>query len=282
MRLDAPTVSHVAMSRLEGRTALVTGAGSGLGEAIALAYAREGARVVVADLREEGGNRVVGQIGEQGGEALFAHADVRKEDDVRQAVHTALDAWGRLDVLVNNAGIASARDELLKLDQELWDEIIDVNMRSVFFGMKHAVPPMIEQGGGAIVSMASIGALTGSPGGLAYGASKAGIVKMTVVVAARYAKHGIRANCILPGMMLTPLAERAFAQLTRDQIAEQYKTYQPLPRSGRAEDIADAAVWLASDESSFVTGQPIVVDGGRVMAGWGGTHDRYGKDGDDW
>jgi NAD(P)-dependent dehydrogenase (short-subunit alcohol dehydrogenase family) len=154
-----------------------------------------------------------------------------------------------LDVLVNNAGIAIPdRDEVLSLDAELWDDIMAVNLRSAFFGMKHALPVMIEQRSGSIISMASIGALGGFAGGLAYGATKAAIVKMTVVVAARYGRHGIRANAIAPGMMRTPLSDRSSAGLSEDDLQARFAGLQPLPRAGQADDIASAALFLASDE----------------------------------
>jgi NAD(P)-dependent dehydrogenase (short-subunit alcohol dehydrogenase family) len=263
------------VERLSQQTAVVTGGAMGLGEAIVHAFAREGARVVIADIDEQAGHALAAAVVAAGGDAFFAHTDVRREDDVAAAVAAATDRWGRLDVMVNNAGIAVAADELLSLDCELWDEIMAVNLRSVFFGMKHAVPVMIEHGGGRIISMASIGALPGLAGGLGYDATKAAIVKMTMVIAARYAQHNIRANAIAPGMMLTPLSTRSMGALSAAEKEANFAVRQPVPRGGRAEDIADAAVFLASDESSFVTGQTLVVDGGLIMAGWGNRMETY-------
>jgi NAD(P)-dependent dehydrogenase (short-subunit alcohol dehydrogenase family) len=264
------------MGRLSGQTAVVTGGAMGLGEAIVHAFAREGASVAIADLDEGAGPAVAAAVQAAGGEALFARTDVRREDDVAAAVAAATDRWGRLDVMVNNAGIAIAgRDELLAMDCALWDDIMAVNLRSVFFGMKHAVPVMIDQGGGKIISTASIGALPGLAGGLAYDATKAAIVKMTMVVAARYAQHNIRANAIAPGMIVTPLSTRHLGHLSPEERESNFASRQPLGRGGRAQDIADAAVFLASDESSFVTGQTLVVDGGLIMAGWGARMETY-------
>jgi NAD(P)-dependent dehydrogenase (short-subunit alcohol dehydrogenase family) len=264
------------MGRLSGQTAVVTGGAMGLGEAIVQAFAREGASVAIADIAEDAGPAVAAAVEAAGGQALFARTDVRREDDIAAAVAAATDRWGRLDVMVNNAGIAVAGgDELLSMDCALWDEIIAVNLRSVFFGMKHAVPVMIDQGGGRIISTASIGALPGLAGGLAYDATKAAIVKMTMVVAARYAQHRIRANAIAPGMMITPLSTRHLGHLSGDEQEANFAARQPLARPGRAADIADAAVFLASDESSFVTGQTLVVDGGLIMAGWGSRMETY-------
>jgi NAD(P)-dependent dehydrogenase (short-subunit alcohol dehydrogenase family) len=267
------------VERLAQQTAVITGGAMGLGEAIALAFAREGARVAIADIDQDAGVAVAAAVEATGGEALFIRTDVRREDDVAAAVAAATDRWGRLDVMVNNAGIAVAgQDELLSLDCELWDEIIAVNLRSVFFGMKHAVPGMIEQGGGKIISIASIGALPGLAGGLTYDATKAAIVKMTMVVAARYAQHNIRANAIAPGMMLTPLSTRHMSELSPAEQESNFAVRQPVPRAGQAQDIADAAVFLASNESSFVTGQTLVVDGGLIMAGWGSRMDDYSNE----
>jgi len=256
---------------LTGRTALVTGAAQGLGAAIARSLANDGARVVLADVDEDAGQHLADELNGAGAEVQFKRTDVREEADIAAAVQVASDRWGGLDILVNNAGIASARsDEVLTLEVDLWDSIIDINMRSVFLGFKHALPSMIERKRGAIVSVASIGALSGFAGGLAYGASKAGIVKMTVVVAARYARHGIRVNAIAPGMMITPLSERSTGNLNEAERDNLFASLQPLARPGRAQDIADAAHYLVSNRSGFITGQTLVVDGGLVMAGWGG------------
>jgi NAD(P)-dependent dehydrogenase (short-subunit alcohol dehydrogenase family) len=238
---------------------------------MAVTFAREGAKVLVADIDDQAGEGVAAAIEASGGSAAFVHADVRDEDDVRAAIEAVLGRWGSLDILVNNAGVGKSTDELSLLETATWDEIINVNLRSVFFGMKHAVPQMANQGGGVILSTSSISALPGYIGSLAYGAAKAGVLKLTVTVAARYASDGIRVNAILPGIISTPLARRANGSppRPRDDVEARFATLQPIPRSGQPEDVANVALWLASDESSFVTGQAIVVDGGLLIAGPG-------------
>jgi len=263
--------------RLAGKTALVTGAGMGIGEAIASRFAREGAGVLVADIDEDAGRAVVAAIGERGGDAVFVHTDVRSEQAIAAAVATAIGRWGRLDIAVNNAAIALPdRDRLLTLEEELWDDIVAINMRSVFFGMKHAIPAMTAAGGGSIVSIASIGALSGAGGTFAYGATKAAVVKMTMTAAARHACDNIRVNAVAPGMIVTPLSVRVSGGQSRAEVEAALARCQPLPRCGRPEDIANAALFLAGPEAAFVTGQTLVVDGGLIMAGWGGGLGRGG------
>jgi len=257
--------------RLEGLTAVVTGAGMGIGEAIARTFAHEGARVVIAEVNEAAGRSVAEAICSSGGEARFLRTDVRNEDDVAATIDFAKANWNRLDILVNNAAIALPdRDKLTSLAPDLWDEIVNVNMRSVFYGMKYAVPEMIEGGGGTIVSIASIGALSGAGGTFAYGTTKAAVIKMTMSAAANYAAHNIRVNAIAPGIILTPLSRRSMSDKSEAEQEAAFARLQPLRRCGRPQDIADAALYLAGPESTFVTGQTLVVDGGLVMAGRAG------------
>jgi len=258
------------MERLKGQTALVTGAGMGIGEGIAKHFAAEGARVLVADINEEAGRTVVGAIADAGGDAMFLKTDVRSEQAIAEAIAAVVGRWDRLDILVNNAAIALPDlDRLLTLEEQLWNDIIAINMRSVFFGMKHAIPVMQQAGGGSIVSIASIGALSGAGGTFAYGATKAAVVKMTMTAAARHAGDNIRVNAIAPGMILTPLSFKASGAARREEAEAAFAKCQPLPRCGRPQDIAHAALFLAGPEAAFVTGQTLVVDGGLIMAGWG-------------
>ena len=268
------------MERLKGQTALVTGAGMGIGEGIAKHFAAEGARVLVADINEEAGRTVVGAIADAGGDAMFLKTDVRSEQAIAEAIAAVVGRWDRLDILVNNAAIALPDlDRLLTLEEQLWNDIIAINMRSVFFGMKHAIPVMQQAGGGSIVSIASIGALSGAGGTFAYGATKAAVMKMTMTAAARHAGEGLgheagdhalaTGHAIAPGMILTPLSFKVSGAARREEAEAAFAKCQPLPRCGRPQDIAHAALFLAGPEAAFVTGQTLVVDGGLIMAGWG-------------
>ncbi|MGH2609083.1 MAG: SDR family NAD(P)-dependent oxidoreductase [Tepidiformaceae bacterium] len=253
------------MGRLDGKVAVITGGASGMGEATAKLFVSEGARVVIGDLQREKGEAVAASIGPQ---CKFVACDVASSEDVAGMVGTAVTAWGRLDVTYNNAGIGGGEGSLVDCTEEVWDRVIAVDLKGVWLGMKHSIPHMLASGGGSIISTASIAAVLGFPGLGAYGAAKAGVTELTRVCAIEYAGQGIRANCILPGGILTPiiynnpsLATPMDPELLRPGMARM----QPIPRAGLPEDIANAALWLASDESSFVTGQSIVVDGGYTI-----------------
>ena len=249
--------------RLEGKSALVTGAGSGIGAAIARLLAAEGASVLVAELNEERGRAVAAEIEDTDGRASFLRTDASKEDDVVAAIAAAAQEHGRLDVLVNNAGIAGM--------SYTWDQVLAVNLSGVYYGCAHGLQQMSQQGGGgAIVNMASMAGLVGFsiPGlpaafgtgsGGAYIAAKHGVIGLTRQFALDGAAAGVRVNCICPGWIDTPL----IAPLTEAQPLLEWATqYTPLGRLGRPEEIAKAALFLASDDSSFMTGSPLVVDGG--------------------
>lgn len=254
------------MGRLDGKVAVITGGASGMGEATARLFAREGARVVIGDRQREKGEAVASSIG---AECRFVACDVSNSEDVGGMVQAAVSAWGRLDVMYNNAGIGGGEGSIVDCTEEVWDRTIAVDLKGVWLGMKHSIPQMIASGGGSIISTASIAALVGVPGLAAYGAAKAGVTELTRTCAIEYAAHKIRANAILPGGILTPIiyANPEF-QTPRDPevVRQGLARMQPIQRAGVPEDIANAALWLASDESSFVTGQSIVVDGG-FMAG---------------
>ena len=250
---------------LEGKVALVTGAGSGIGRASALTFAREGAKVVVADVNAQGGEETVSKINESGGESIFVHADVSSAVDVEAMVAKTVEAYGRLDFAHNNAGIATqGRGGLThEFPEDLWDRMIDVNLKGVWLCMKYEIPQMLEQGGGAIVNTASVAGLVGSLAALsAYSASKHGVVGLTKTAALEYAQQGIRVNCVCPGMIRSPMTE---PRLDADPEHEQRMIARhPIGRIGEPPEVAEAVVWLCSDAASFVTGHPMVVDGGLV------------------
>ena len=250
------------MSKLDGKVALITGAGSGMGRATGLLFVREGARVSVADYVPAGGQKTVGMIREAGGEAIFIEADVSKAADAERMVKKTVDAFGRIDILYNNAGIWGRMAFTAETTEEEWDLIMNINLKGVFLGSKYAIPVMLEQGGGVIINTASTAALVGSPGLPAYSASKAGVVLLTKAMALEYGKRNIRVNCICPGAIHTPMLEAS--PIPIDTAGQTL----PLGRIGQPDDIAQAALYLASDDSSFVTGQALVVDGG-LTAGIG-------------
>jgi len=245
--------------RLEGKVAIITGAGSGIGKETALLFAREGAKIAVADYVPEAGEETVRQIREGGGQATFIKTDVSKASDAERMVMETVRAYGKLDILSNNAGILGEAGSVGETTEENWDRVIAINLKSVFLCSKYAVGEMIKTGGGVIISTASAMGLVGFPGNAAYNSSKGGVIQFTKTMALEYASNNIRVNCICPGLISTPMGE-SFGQRFIDWFVKQ----TPMGRWGRPEEIAQAALYLASDESSFVTGTALVVDGGWV------------------
>ena len=244
--------------KLEGKAALITGAGSGIGRAIARLFAAEGAAVLVTDLNDEAGQGVAREIEATGARASFLHTDTSHESDVKAAIAATVDGWERLDILVNNAGIGGTA--------HAWDQVISVNLSGVFYGCLHGLEAMKEQGGGVIVNMASMAGLVGAsvpgfPGGFgnySYGAAKHGVIGLTKQFALDGAPE-VRVNCICPGWIDTPLT----APLAQAQpLLEWALQGTPMGRLGQPEEIAKAALFLASDDSSFMTSAPLIVDGG--------------------
>lgn len=257
------------MGRLEGKVAVVTGGAMGIGRAVALAFAREGARIVIADINAEKGNAVIEEIQEIGGDAVFILADVGRSEDVQAAVETALRQFGRLDILVNNAGIAVS-GSVVDISEEDWHRVINVNLSGVWRGMKFAIPEMIKGGGGSIINLSSVQSFLGFPGWAGYAASKGGINALTQQAAVEYAPYGIRINAIAPGTIMTPMNERIFREAANPQeLIERWNRMHALARFGQPEEVAALAVFLASDEASFITGEVIRVDGGMVVKGSG-------------
>jgi meso-butanediol dehydrogenase/(S,S)-butanediol dehydrogenase/diacetyl reductase len=248
--------------RLEGKVALVTGAGSGIGAATSRLFAAEGAAVGALDRDGARARATADAIGAAGGTALALEADVSNPADVGAAIARTLSAWGRLDVLVNNAAVAGG-DDILEIDDGDWDSNLAVVLKSVFLCSKAALPAMIEQRSGSMVNISSVNGLIGL-GEEAYSAAKAGVINLTRNVAVRYGRFGVRANCICPGTIRTPVWR---SRLERDpQIFERLAEWYPLGRVGEPEDPARAALFLASDEAAWITGSTLVVDGG-LLAG---------------
>jgi NAD(P)-dependent dehydrogenase (short-subunit alcohol dehydrogenase family) len=248
------------MDRLKGKVALITGGGSGMGRASCVLFAREGARVAVVDRVEAAGRETVRLIADEGREASFVEADVARPADVERMIGATVAGYGRLDVLFNNAGIEGPSVNLLEYGEDDWARVIAVNLTAVYLAMRAAIPHMIDQGGGVILSTASVAGLVGLARSSAYSAAKAGVIGLTRTVALEYGPQNIRANCICPGFISTPMLDR----VRGDRPEEALQRYTPLRRVGRADDIAHAAVYLASDEASYVTGVPFMVDGGFV------------------
>jgi len=250
------------MKRLDGKIALVTGGSSGIGRAAALAFAREGAKVVIADVLIEGSEETVQIIEKSGGQAIFFKTDVSKSDEVEALIKKTAETYGRLDCAFNNAGVGGGRAATAKCTEEEWDRVIEINLKGVWLCMKYEIQQMLKQAGGAIVNTASVAGLVGFQGTPAYVASKHGVVGLTKAAALEYATSGIRINAVCPGVIRTPMIDRIVA--ARPQMEEVYTAMHPVGRLGEPEEIAEAVVWLCSDAASFVTGHAMVVDGGLV------------------
>jgi NAD(P)-dependent dehydrogenase (short-subunit alcohol dehydrogenase family) len=248
------------MGRQNGKVSLITGAGSGMGKAAAILFAKEGAKVVVVDIATEKGDETVRTIKTVGAEAIFVHADVSKAKDVKKMIKATLDTYGKLDILYNNAGIIVETLPIGEATEEAFDKTIDVNLKSVFLGMRYAIPEMMKSGGGVIInkgSQVADRALAGIP---SYAASKGGIEALSRNAAIEYAKHSIRINCINPGTIATPLVLSMSEEAKRRTL-----DVIPIGRFGQPEEVAYLALFLASDEASYITGQAIIIDGGLTM-----------------
>ena len=245
------------MGRLDNKVAIVTGASSGMGRATAIRFAGEGAAVVVADLNEDGGASTVRQCKENAGRAVFHKADVTSEADVESMIARAISEFGRLDVTFNNAGLIGAVGRLEEISAESWDRTHAILLRAVFFGIKYSIPHMRKVGGGSIISTASIAGMRGGFGPSIYSAAKAGVINLTQCAAVELGKDRIRVNCICPGGINTPIGGA-----TTERSVQALSKAQPIQRAGQPEDIANMALFLASDESEWITGTSMLVDGG--------------------
>ncbi len=248
--------------QLQGKVSLITGAASGIGRAIAALFAHEGATVVVVDIDQDKGPAVAQEIVERDGQAIFLYADVTRDDHCRRVVRRTITELGRLDVLVNNAGIIR-RGSVLETSVEEWDRVMAINVRAVFLLCRHAIPRMVASGGGVVVNVASGWGLKGGAKAAAYCASKGAVVNLTRALAIDHGPQGIRVNCICPGDTDTPMLREEAGQMGEPEAHFLAAAAdRPLRRIGRPEEIAQAALYLAGETSSFVTGAALVVDGG--------------------
>lgn len=246
---------------LEGKILLVTGASSGIGRATALAGAREGACIVVADLAAHTGAETVEMIKRQGGEAVFVRTDVTQAAQVEALVQAAVAAYGRIDCAHNNAGIEGELATTADYVEESWDRVMAVNLKGVWLCMKYEIPQMLQQGSGSIVNTSSLAGLVGARRMPAYVASKHGVAGLTKTAALEYARSGIRVNAVCPGFIHTSMVDRMFLG-RRPDIADRLAAAEPIGRLGQPEEVAEAVVWLSSDAASFVTGHTMTIDGG--------------------
>ncbi len=245
--------------------AIITGGASGMGRATAMLFAREGARVVVGDVDDAAGRALVEDASADGLSLVFQHADVSKEDQVAALIAKAETDFGKLDTIFNNAGVEQPVIPSQDVSEALFERVIDINLKGTFFGCKHAIPALLRNGGGTIVNNSSVSAFANVGGNLSYAASKGGIMSMTRVIAIEYASRNIRCNAINPGVIDTGMNRRNLEKATdRDALEQKWRSITPLGRMGTGDEIGEAVLFLASKQSSFVTGIGLVIDGGRI------------------
>ncbi len=245
---------------LDGKIALITGAGSGIGRATAKIFAREGARLVLADVVEAGGQETLTMVKEIGADAMFVRTDVSKAQEVDAVVAQAVETYGRLDCAFNNAGIGGTSVLTHECSEEEWHRVLSVNLTGVWLCMKAEITQMLKQGRGAIVNTSSIMGLTGAIRVPAYTAAKHGVAGITKAAALEYARHGIRINAVCPAPIYTPMLSKAFEQ--RPDLEQRYARSEPMKRIGQPEEVGEAVAWLCSERASYITGLPMPVDGG--------------------
>ena len=256
--------------RLKGKIAIITGAGSGMGRESAIRFTEEGAKVVVADINEDGGKETVEMIKSKGGEAVFVKVDIAKDEDCKKMIDTAVENFGGLNILFNNAALPQKEKRFFECSNEEWDAIMNVNMRGPFIACKYAYPEFLKAGGGVFLATASLGAMMPRALSCAYSPSKAGIVCLYKVLASECAKDNIRANVILPGPTATPMLKKFMGgdreNMSDEEIKEMVAGSMAFGRCVDPLDVANAAVFLASDEAAMISGETLLVDGGRSVA----------------
>lgn len=252
------------MDRVKDKVALVTGGASGIGLSASALLAKEGAKVVIADFNVEGAKQAAENIQAQGGEAIGIFLDAGDENSIKEAIEQTVQQFGTISILYNNVGLTNLQKDLdvVNIDLDEWDRLMNVNTKSVLLGSRFAIPYMVEAGGGSIINTASMAGFAGDVVRTAYGTSKAAVVNLTRYIATQYGKDKIRCNAIAPGLILTPAAERNMST----QVLDIFSKYNALPYHGEADDIGHTVVFLASDESKFITGQTIQVEGGHYLA----------------
>ncbi|MGB7785079.1 MAG: glucose 1-dehydrogenase [Salinimicrobium sp.] len=242
---------------MENKVAIVTGGASGIGEATVLLFAKQGASVVVSDIQKDKGEQLVEKVKNDGGKAAFFEADVSKAEDNKALVDFAVKTFGKLDIAVNNAGIGGEANKIVEMSLEGWHQVIDVNLHSIFYGMKYEIAAMLENGGGSIVNLSSILGSVGFEGSAAYVAAKHAILGITKNAAIEYSAEKIRTNCVGPAFIDTPLLDQL-----DEEIKQQLVSLHPIGRLGKSEEVAELILWLSSEKASFVTGSYYAVDGG--------------------
>jgi NAD(P)-dependent dehydrogenase (short-subunit alcohol dehydrogenase family) len=250
-------------SELEGKVALITGGGSGIGRSTAISFGRAGAKVVIADIMDGDGEETAAMIRQSGGEATFLKADISRSVEVDSLINKAVEIYGGLNYACNNAGIEGETALLADSSEENWDRVININLKGLWLCLKYEIPQMLRQGGGAIVNIASIAGIVAHGGISPYVASKHGVIGLTKTAALEYAKSGIRINAVCPGATRTKIVERMIADVP--QVLEQMTSGTPLGRIALPEEMANTVVWLCSDAASYITGHSLVVDGGYTV-----------------